>query len=358
MVLKNKKDYSHVEDVAGENIEYVFSQLGIEYENKYRYLTCACPIHGGDNKTGFSFSLEHRTWKCWSTGNACGQEYPSNVFGLVMGVRDVRYPEAVRWLCEILDIDQKDAKNIDREKIDQAKFAKKINKKTLQKKKYEPNCLEKLVDHEYFIKRGYKKETLNDFQCGFAQRGAMYNRIVFPVVDLNEDIVGFSGRIIFDKCEKCAEYHEEGVCGKTFSTRSKWKNSRFLPADEIIYNLYRSKDEILKKQEIIIVEGIPDVMRLHQIGVKNSICLLRASISKFQIRILLSIGYIKTVYLLTDNDVAGKNFKNMHSSYKDEDFDSLSRYFYTKTLSVPGKKDIGELDDEEAIGFCTENGLL
>jgi len=356
---KTKRDWSVVEQIAVENIEHVFEQLDIDYENMYTYLTCACPIHGGENKTGFSFSLELRTWKCWSTGNECGDKYPSNIIGLVMGTRNVRFPAAIAWLCEILSIDENNIPTFDKEEVDQKKFTKKAaKKKVVPKRTYDKDCLKRLVAHDYFVDRGYKEKTLEQFQCGFAVKGSMAKRIVFPIIDLNDDIVGFAGRIVYDYCKACGEYHE-GKCGENFSTRRKWKNSRFLPASEIIYNLNRAKHHLTtSNQEIVLVEGIPDIMRLYQIGVKNAICLLGASISQTQIRKLLSIGYVSKIHVLTDSDVAGMNFKNKHSKYDDEDFESLSRYFNVGKLSVEGAKDIGDLSDQEALAFCKDSGII
>lgn len=356
---KPKKDYSYVSEMALENIEMIFDNLDIECENRYTYLTGACPIHGGENKTGFSFSLDRKTWKCWSTGNSCNEEYFNDIFGLIMGVKKITFMESIYFVCQLLNIDNQSIPKIDQEKLDNKKFCKKKDVAPTTKTVFGKECLSRLKHCDYFVSRGFKKDTLDRFQCGIAHTGKMTKRIVFPIVDMHDDIVAFSGRIIYDKCEKCGKYHEGNICGQGFSTDSKWKHSASLSKATVIYNLNVAYDEIAKKKELIVVEGIPDVMKLYQIGVKNVVCMLGTSISLMQIRLLLSIGYIiSKVFLFGDNDAAGKNFQNKHTSYDEEDTGSLSRYFNVEKVVLDGYKDIGDMSDVEAIEFCERKGWL
>ena len=356
-----KKDYTHIETIAVENIEAILEYLGIEYENRYSYFTFPCPIHDGENNTGCSFSLDRKMWKCWSTDNDCNEDYPNNIFGLVMGACKVGFYEAVSIICGVLKISDSDIPEIDVEKLETEKFCKVKKSKNTNNKKtvYDKSCLSKLSSDVYFTKRGFTKKTLDHFQCGFAHKGKMARRIVFPIVDMNDDIVAFSGRIIYECCPKCKKYHEHEDCENTgFSTDSKWKHSHSLSKAVVIYNLNRAYDEIMRRKELIIVEGIPDVMKLYQVGVKNVVCVLGASISQNQLKLLLSIGYIAKVFLFTDSDAAGSNFKNKHSSYDEEDFSSLSTFFYVEKVSLDGYKDIGDMDDTKATEFCERMGWL
>lgn len=358
------KDF--LEEICFDNIEYLLDKLDIaNYDNKYTYYTMPCPIHAGGNTTGFSISLNRRVWKCWSSHEECSEQHSKDIFGLIMAVKKLNFAKSIQWVCEIFNIDGNEVPTIDSDEYHVRKLCKKAKKKSgSNKKTYPKDCLDRLKDHEYFLNRNYTKETLDDFQCGFVESGGyMANRIVFPVLDLSENIVGFTGRTIYDECDKCGKFHmKEDSCDTRRKTESKWIKSKKFPTDSVIYNLYRARFPALEKSELIIVEGIPDVMRLYQIGVHNVVCLLHASISQRNISQLVSIGYIRKLWLFGDSDHAGKNFKNRHSrGYNDdneEDFGSLARYFSVERVDIPNHKDIGDATDDFAIEFCKNIGIM
>lgn len=349
-------DYDVLSDIAMENIEYIYNRLGIfDYTNRYNYIVSTCPIHNGDNKTAFSFHIEKKVWKCFSSAGECNNKYYNNIIGFIMGVKKIEKNEAIDWLCNILGIKDGELPKIDYEEYQIKKYVRENKANNSNKKTYDKKMLDRLKEDEYFKKRGFLNSTLEEFQCGLAVDGYMKNRIVFPINDINGDIIGFCGRIIFDKCNKCDFFHNGDNCN-IYKTDKKWLNSRGYRSDQHLFNLNRASRSIKEKNEVIIVEGIPDVMRLHQVGVYNVVPLLRADISVQQIRILMSLGHISTVYTFTDTDKTGTNFKTISSVYEDENTKSLSRYFNVENVSVYGYKDIGDMPDDEALSFCKKIG--
>src|ERR1700761_6062783 len=64
-------------------------------------------------------------------------------------------------------------------------------------KKFDKNLLTKLVrDDSYWLNRNISKSTIEMFEGGTTNNGRMKNRYVFPIFDAQDDLVGFSGRIL------------------------------------------------------------------------------------------------------------------------------------------------------------------
>ncbi len=95
-----------------------------------------------------------------------------------------------------------------------------------------------------------------------------YNRIMFPLYDTKGNIVGYSGRIY--NGEKDSKYIN------TMETEIFKKG-------ELLYNYHRAKDESRKKDQIIIVEGFMDVIRLYSVGIKNVVATMGTSVTKLKL---------------------------------------------------------------------------
>ena len=54
-------------------------------------------------------------------------------------------------------------------------------------------------DHSYWIGRGVSESTIKSFNGGVVLSGKMKDRYVFPIKNYKKQIVGFSGKIFFDK---------------------------------------------------------------------------------------------------------------------------------------------------------------
>ena len=77
MKMSKKMDLKKIKKLLGNNIEVMLSELGIEYEKNGENITCACPVHGGDNANGFSYSTHKHIWSCWS--RRCQDDFSNDV---------------------------------------------------------------------------------------------------------------------------------------------------------------------------------------------------------------------------------------------------------------------------------------
>ena len=151
-------------------------------------------------------------------------------------------------------------------------------------------------------KRGYKPEEL--IKCGLAiesKKGGseIYDRfrgrIMFPIQDIVGKTIGFGGRII--------QGASQAVGGK-----AKYINTpetKLYSKGKNIYRLFQTKNQIVEKDEVLIVEGYTDVMALHQSGIRNAVASLGTALTPDQIKVLGR--FTKNIVLVFDSDTAGMN---------------------------------------------------
>ena len=114
-------------------------------------------------------------------------------------------------------------------------------------------------------------------------------RIMFPIHDLDGNVVGFTGRI-----------YENNEQAKYINS----KESVIFKKGQILFNYHRAKAEIKRKKEVILVEGNMDAIRMYSSGLKNVLALMGTSLTKEQVSILKSLR--ANIILMFDNDNAGE----------------------------------------------------
>ncbi len=172
----------------------------------------------------------------------------------------------------------------------------------------------------YLRQRGLLEETIVRFCIGFApnQRNALYTylakighadvivknaglaiadgdsyrdwfrrRIIFPIVSLRGDVVGFGGRVMDNSHPKYINTPETEVFRKS----------------ETLFAINLAKDEIRKKGHALIVEGYLDAMACHQHGFRNAVAPLGTALTARHIQKLKSLT--GRVLLVFDGDDAG-----------------------------------------------------
>jgi len=137
--------------------------------------------------------------------------------------------------------------------------APKIAKKKLyMPRTYPPDCLERLLpNYSFYKKRGISDSVQKKYKVGFATVGQMYQRMVFPIFDENQDIVGFSGRHF--------DWKEDGNAPKWkhIGKKETWIFPYYLNS------LPESKEKIDCGAKIFLVESIGDSLALTEHGLEN-----------------------------------------------------------------------------------------
>jgi hypothetical protein len=195
-------------------------------------------------------------------------------------------------------------------------------------KKFDLSLLLKLEnDQSYWVKRKVNEDALSEFKGGVAKAGKMKNRYVFPIFDINNNIIGFSGRDITNK------------------SKIKWKHLG--EKNDFLYPLFLNSEVIQNQKEVILVESIGDMLSLWQAGIKNVLVTFGTNLSLGILNYCLKTD-MKKIFISLNNDSA----KNMAGNIGAEKAQArLSRYFDKNQLiiALPSKKDFGEMSIEEIL---------
>lgn len=116
---------------------------------------------------------------------------------------------------------------------------------------------------------------------------AFRGRILFPISDLHQRIVGFGGRVVREGQPKYLNSPESNIYHK----------------GEVLYGLQVAKRYAAEKDCVIIVEGYFDLLTVHQYGLKHSVATLGTALTTQHIRTLKR--YTKNLNILFDADQAG-----------------------------------------------------
>jgi len=306
-----------IQELIVENFDKFIEYFNLElrlYGNRKCY-TGRCPIHDGDNPTALAFYIYGHTtvgsWRCFT--QACHEKYGDNSVGFISALlhkkfkEEFSYSKTIKWCENFLN-----TKSVKVEKTDDGELTKLINRHQnitfnvdtgikLTTKEF----IERLkTPAEYYINRDYKEETLSKFSVGLCDSPGkpFYNRVVVPLYDVeNKYIIGAMGRTIYEQCPLCKGYHKPGLCLKF----GKWINTPNLPSELLLYNFGAAKEFINKTGIAIIVEGSPNVWRLHEAGFPMVVSACGSKFTEFQKR-LLDTTSAETVVVVPDADEPGK----------------------------------------------------
>ena len=118
----------------------------------------------------------------------------------------------------------------------------------------------------------------------------MIGMLIFPIFDLNIQVIGFGGRVMDDSMPKYLNSPETPIYNKSRS----------------LYGLHLAKIKCRESEKVYIVEGYFDLLALHQHGLQNSVATLGTSLTPDHVKILRGfIGKDGKIILVFDSDDAG-----------------------------------------------------
>lgn len=272
-----------------------------------------CPFHE-DGDPSLSVSPDKQIFSCFSCHTA------GNVFKFLMEYEHVSYIEAVKMIADIAGISVdiqvgkgsfvKQSKIYDIYDIGQKFYVNNINTQHGKDAK------------AYLNDRGINDEMIKEFEIGLAIKSTntlskllekkefkdkdlqdsglvvkdekgfhdfFYDRVMFPLHDINNKVIGYSGRI----------YYQDKNAPKYINS----KEHPLFKKGEFVYNYYRAKNECRVKNTVIIMEGFMDVIRAHSVGVKNVVATLGTAFTKEHANLIRRLA--KNVIICFDGDKAG-----------------------------------------------------
>lgn len=295
----------------------VIRSYGVELKRAGRNMKACCPFHN-EKTPSFNVNPEGQYFKCFGCGKS------GDVFSFVMDHERVEFPEAFRILAEragiAVEFDPALASKHKKE-TDFKSYLYKLNAAAASFYREMLHAPQGTAAREYLKKRGISEEMWEAFGIGYApangsplmQRlqaqkaplralevaglvgsrddGTAYDyfrdRVMFPIADSQNRVIGFGGRVLGDGEPKYLNTRETPLFSK----------------GRTIYGLAQARDAVVEKRTAAIVEGYTDVIMCHQFGVKNVVACLGTAITADHVRALRRVA--DEVLLLTDSDAAG-----------------------------------------------------
>lgn len=325
-------------DIILDNLDLILNALNIEYNRTRGRYFFPCPVHGSDNYSSCSIYQDTGIWRCFTRGCHEGRQ---TVLGFVAACLKCSHDESVNFCRSAIGNENSTRTVAPRQKID-------YRRKTVNRDLIIP-LVEPRV--EFYLRRGYSQEILMKYDIFLCKKrtNSLYGRIIFPIYDnAHENAVGFVARTLHPQCIVCNKFHSTSkpcpvnVYDKIKS--EKWLNSKGFNRYSTLFNYWFAKDFIREKEEVILVEGQGDVMKLEMAGIHNSVGIFGTELTAGQLSILDNSG-AKRLYIGTDSDTAGRE-----ALLKIQD---KTRGKFEVIPLTPTEKDFGEMSVPEIVQYFT-----
>lgn len=303
-----------VEEVRARNdiVEVVSGYVRLQKKGS-RYWGL-CPFHN-EKSPSFSVNGDMQVYHCFGCGAG------GNVYTFVMNYENYSFPEAVRMLAQRAGVQLPEAEEGEEARRRENKRARllEVNKEAAKFFYYQLRTPHGEIGYRYLKKRELSDETMRKFGLGFAgKNGALlvqylrgkgfedeliqeaglashsekyglnsqfWNRVMYPIQDINNRVIGFGGRVMGDG-------------------EPKYLNSPETPVFDKRRNLYGlNYARRARSNNIILCEGYMDVIAMHQAGFTQAVASLGTAFTSEQASLLRRYG--ETVLLAYDSDGAG-----------------------------------------------------
>ena len=273
-----------------------------------------CPFHN-EKTPSFSVTPGKQMYYCFGCGAG------GNVFNFIMEYENYSFGEALKHLADRagVELPKIEYSREVREKAEQKAELLEINKQAAQYYYYQLRTEGGRQGHEYLAGRQLSEETMRKFGLGYSdkfgsglykylkskgysderlresglfnvdERHGMYdkfwNRVIFPIMDVNNRVIGFGGRVMGDGKPKYLNSPETKIFDKSRN----------------LYGLNIARTT--RKKYLILCEGYMDVISMHQAGFTNAVASLGTALTSGHASLLKR--YTNEVYLTYDSDGAG-----------------------------------------------------
>ena len=273
-----------------------------------------CPFHN-EKTPSFSVTPSKQMYYCFGCGAG------GNVYNFVMEYENYSFGEALSHLADRagVKLPKIEYSREAREKAEQRATLLEINKLAAQYFYYQLRRESGKTAYGYLLGRGLSEETIRKFGLGYSdkysddlykylkgkgysdellresglfnvdERRGMYdkfwNRVIFPIMDVNNRVIGFGGRVMGEGKPKYLNSPETKIFDKSRN----------------LYGLNVARTT--RKNYLILCEGYMDVIAMHQAGFTNAVASLGTALTSGHASLVKR--YTREVLLLYDSDGAG-----------------------------------------------------
>ena len=338
--IEEIKSRLSITEVLGDFIQ--LKKAGVNYK-------AACPFHS-EKTPSFVVSPAKQVWHCFGCGLG------GDIFEFIKQIENVEFSEALRILATRAGVELKKPTAEQIQVAEKKDVLYEINQQAANyfaKVLWESNAGKEAL--EYLRKRGLTDQTIKNWQLGFAPDDFHYvenflakgfdkkdietagliiksdrdtgyldrfhDRIMFPILNLHGQVVGFTGRLLHDK-----------------PSTGKYINSPETPVynkGQVIYGLYQARNAIRKENRAILMEGNMDVITAHQAGSIQAVATSGTALSAEQLNILTR--FTENLIFAFDSDTAGNTAARRALEM------ALGAGFNVKIINLAGAKDPDEL---------------
>jgi len=275
-----------------------------------------CPFHS-EKTPSFVVFPDTQTWHCFGVCSTGG-----DVFNFVMRRENMEFGEALRLLAEKAGVSLEPRGEAQKSVRKVKDHLCRINALAAEYFHYLLlNSPDGTRARDYLIGRGISDETREMFQLGYARDewralgehltskgyswpdlleagivlerkdGGYYDRfrgrLIFPIRDIREHVVGFGARVLDDSLPKYLNSPQTPIFDKS----------------SVLYGIDRAKKAVREHGLAVIVEGYMDVLMAHQYGRRNVVASMGTALTEKQVRVIKKLS--RKLVLALDSDVAG-----------------------------------------------------
>lgn len=272
-----------------------------------------CPFHS-EKTPSFSVSQSKQMYHCFGCGVG------GNTFTFIMEYENYTFVEAIEFLADRAGIPLPKEDGIRRrEQSDLKSKLLDINKEAGKYYYYQLKSSGGKIAYDYLRNRELSENTIKQFGLGYSNKFSddlykylkglgyedsilketglftynekkgvydkFWNRVMFPIMDVNNKVIGFGGRVMGDGMPKYLNSPETKLFDKSRN----------------LYGLNFAR--ISRKKNLLICEGYMDVIALHQAGFTNAVASLGTAFTGLQANLLKR--YTDEVLITYDSDEAG-----------------------------------------------------
>ena len=272
-----------------------------------------CPFHN-EKSPSFHVNPSRQMYKCFGCGVG------GSVITFVMEYENYSFTEAIEALAQRagIDLPKQDMTEEQKRQDGLRKTLIEINMKAASYYYAKLKSPQGKLGYDYHSSRGLTDDTIKHFGLGYAGQGGgelyrylrhegysdsilketglfkmeergvydkFWNRVIFPIMDVNNRVIGFGGRVMGDAKPKYLNSPETKLFDKSRN----------------LFGLNYAK--LGKKDSFILCEGYMDVIALHQAGFTNAVASLGTAFTGQQANIIRR--YTENVFLTYDSDEAG-----------------------------------------------------